>query len=82
MTNGRESSQSANYRIRVRGELNQEWSAWFNDLTITPLPHGETLLCGAVVDQPALHGLLARIRDLGLTLLTVDRLEVNNETEE
>jgi len=79
MTNGRQSSQSTIYQIRVRGELNREWSAWFNDLTITPLPHGETLLSGSVPDQPALHGLLARVRDLGLTLLTVVRVEEDTD---
>ena len=75
MTNGRDSSNSTIYHIRVQGNLSTEWSAWFGDLAITPLPHCETLLSGSVADQPALHGLLARIRDLGLTLLTVTRVE-------
>ena len=75
MTNGRDSSKSAIYNIRVQGGLSTQWSAWFDDLTIKPLPHGETLLSGSVADQPALYGLLARIRDLGLTLLTVTRVE-------
>ena len=79
MTNGRDSSKRTTYEIRVQGDLSRDWSAWFDDLSITPLPHGETLLSGSVPDQPALHGLLARVRDLGLTLLTVTRVEEDKD---
>jgi hypothetical protein len=63
------------YRIRVKGHLTPEWSEWFNDMTITLEPDGDTILSGPVVDQPALHGLLIKVRDLGLTLISVDRVE-------
>ena len=59
------------YQIRVRGHLDHAWSEWFGGLTITALPGGETLLTGTLADQAALHGLLARVRDLGLPLLAV-----------
>jgi hypothetical protein len=59
--------------IRVKGALDEEWSDWFHGLTITPQAHGETLLAGLVADQCALHGLLAKICDLGLPLLSVER---------
>ena len=61
------------YRLRVGGELGDEWSAWFDDLTLT-VADGSTLLTGRIADQAALHSLLARIRDLGLSLLNVERV--------
>jgi hypothetical protein len=63
---------TAAYRIRVRGQVNPAWSAWFDGLTLTPQPNGTTLLEGNVADQAALHGLLAKIRDLGLPLISVE----------
>ena len=63
------------YKIRVKGHLEAHWSEWFDNLTITLEANGETLLSGPVRDQPALHGLLKKIRDLGLPLLLVKRLE-------
>ena len=63
------------YVIRVKGHLDTRRSEWFEGLTITPVDSGETILSGRVVDQAALHGLLARIRDLNLTLLLVSRVE-------
>ena len=63
------------YQIRVQGSLSTRWADWFNGLDMTPLPNGETLLAGLVADQPALHGLLARIRDLNLELISVERVE-------
>ncbi len=59
------------YRIRVRGHLPPEWSQWFDSMALTLEANGDTTLVGPVVDQPALHALLARVRDLGLTLLVV-----------
>jgi hypothetical protein len=59
------------YQIRVQGIIGPQWSAWFDDLEIEPLPDGETLLSGPLVDQAALHGILARIRDLNLPLISV-----------
>ncbi len=63
------------YTIRVKGYLDPQWSAWFDGLTITHAPDGDTLLCGPVVDQAALHGVLAKVRDLGLTLIAVHQIE-------
>jgi hypothetical protein len=60
------------YRIIVRGPIDQRWSAWFDGLTITPQPGGDTALSGSIQDQAALHGVLEKIRDLNLTLLSVE----------
>ncbi len=63
------------YEIRIRGHLTDEWANWFGHLTITPEDNGETLLTGPVTDQAALHGLLRKVRDLGLPLLSVNRVK-------
>lgn len=65
--------EAAVYQICVAGALDQTWADWFDGLTITPQPNGETRISGLVTDQVALHGILARIRDLGLPLLCVRR---------
>ena len=62
------------YHIRVRGHLDATWAAWFDGLAATNEPGGETLLAGPIADQAALHGVLLRIRDLGLPLLSVNRV--------
>jgi hypothetical protein len=62
------------YRIRIKGHLDSTWSQWFDGLTITNLPHGQTELAGPLADQAALHGILATIRDLGITLIAVRRV--------
>ena len=59
------------YQIRIKGHLGREWADWFEGLTITALDNGETLLTGPVVDQAALHGVLRKVRDLGIPLLSV-----------
>ncbi len=59
------------YQIRIRGHLGREWTDWFEGLTITLEDNGDTLLTGPVVDQAALFGLLKKVRDLGMTLLSV-----------
>ena len=59
------------YQIRLKEQLDSHWSAWFGGLTVTTEANGETLLTGEVVDQAALHGLLSKIRDLQLTLISV-----------
>ena len=59
------------YQIRLKGHLGQQWSTWFEGLGVTLQDNGETLLEGLVVDQAALHGLLRKVRDLGLPLLAV-----------
>ena len=63
------------YEIRVNGVLGSGWSAWFDGLQITSDDRGETLIAGPIADQAALHGLLAKIRDLGLELLEVRRTD-------
>ena len=62
------------YEIRVEGRLGADWSSWFDDLAVQNLPNGETLLRGPVADQAALHGILVRIRNLGLPLVSVQRV--------
>ena len=64
------------YRIRVEGNLDRKWSDWFDGLTIAPQAGGdETMLTGPIADQAALHGILDKIRDLGLPLLSVQQME-------
>jgi hypothetical protein len=63
------------YQIRVKEQLDQHWSSWFDGLAMTTEANGETVLTGEVVDQAALHGLLSKVRDLQLTLLSVHSLE-------
>jgi len=73
MANESELEQRITYEIRVKGELGPEWSSWFDGFTITTEDDGETILVGQVADQPALHGLLAKIQNLGLTLVRVEQ---------
>jgi len=68
------------YQIRVRGHLSQERAEWFDGLTIQNQPNGDALLTGPVPDQAALHGLLIRIRDLGLPLLSVLCIEPGKDS--
>ena len=63
------------YQIRVTGHLGRQWSDWIEGLSITLDDNGETLLTGPVIDQAALHGLLRKVRDLGLPLLSVIQLQ-------
>ena len=64
-------SQAMVYQIRVKGNLDSQWTDWFGGLTVTMEDNGETLLTGPVVDQAALHGLLKKVRDLGMPLVSV-----------
>ena len=68
-------SQPMVYQIRIKGHLGRQWTDWFGGLTITLEDNGDTLLTGPVVDQAALHGLLRKVRDLGMPLLSVNRVE-------
>jgi len=74
VTNCREFDERGVYQIRVKGNLDRKWSDWFDGFTIVSQAHDETLLTGPVADQAALHGLLAKVRDLGLPLLLVKRV--------
>jgi hypothetical protein len=63
------------YQIRIKGHLGSQWTHWFEGLTITLEDNGDTLLTGPVVDQAALHGLLRKVRDLGMPLVSVSPVE-------
>ncbi len=67
--------QTKVYQIRLQGHLGSQWTDWFEGLTITLEKNGDTLLTGPVVDQSALHGLLRKIRDLGMPLLSVNHVQ-------
>jgi hypothetical protein len=71
--------QSRHYHLRVEGQLGSGWSEWFAGMALSQTESGDTLLSGPVVDQAALHGLLARIRDLNLTLIAVERIESSDQ---
>lgn len=70
----RKARGNVDYEIRVKGVLDRHWSGWFSDLEVVPQPDGETSIRGPIADQAALHGILNRIFDLGLTLLSVRRV--------
>jgi hypothetical protein len=67
------------YEIRLKGHLEPRWVKWFDDLAITLEDNGDTLLCGPVADQAALHGLLKKVRDVGLPLLSVNSVGPDTE---
>lgn len=69
------------YRITIKGHLDSEWSDWFDGLTIALVDNGETILTGSLADQTALHGVLIKIRDLGLPLLSLVRIEPESAHE-
>ena len=69
--------QPAVYQIRIKGHLVQKWTDWFEGLTITLGDNGDMLLTGQVIDQAALHGILKKIRDLGMPLLSVNVVDLN-----
>ena len=69
-----DAGQPMAYEIRITGHLGQGWTDWFEGLAITLEDNGDTLLTGPVVDQAALHGLLKKVRDLGMPLVSVKRV--------
>ena len=79
MSNGsqerNDQGQPGVYQIRLKGQLDDQWTGWFEDLTITLEDDGDTLLTGPVVDQAALFGLLKKVRDLGMPLVSINRVE-------
>ena len=74
MTDSHKYHGSADYRIKLKGHLDPKWSDWFDQMAIST-EGGETIMSGSIADQAALYGLLTRIRDLNLTLLSVERIE-------
>ncbi len=70
-----DASQPIVYQIRTRSQLVSLWTEWFEGMTIQPQDNGDTLLTGPVIDQAALHGLIRKLRDLGLPLISVMPLE-------
>ncbi len=66
------------YHIRIKGHLNDKWSDWFDGVTIILEPNSTTLLSSSVIDQPALYGLLRKVRDLGMPLISVKRIDPDN----
>ena len=70
-----DSNEPRAYQIRLKGQLGSEWADWFGGLTITPEDNGTTLLTGSAIDQAALHGLLKKVRDLGMPLLSINPIE-------
>ena len=82
MSNGREFDKQGIYEIRVKACLGEPCSDWFEGFSIALQSSGETVLVGPITDQAALHGLLARIRDLGLPLLLVKRLESGEQHDQ
>jgi hypothetical protein len=70
-------SDAGRYEIRIQGHLHSRWAAWFDRLSLTNEPDGTTLISGLVVDQAALHGLLQKVRDVGLPLVSVTRVDAD-----
>ena len=81
MTNELEPGQPVIYQIRIKGQLDPEWTDWFEGLAVTLEEDGNTLLTGSVIDQAALHGLLKKLRDLGLPLISVSPVEPDPSTD-
>ena len=75
-------NEPSSYQIRLKGHLGPQWAEYFDDFTLTNSENGEALLTGMITDQAALHGVLARIRDLGLPLLSVNRLAFDDTDSE
>ncbi len=71
-------SQPIVYQIRIKGHLSIQWADWFGGLNITLEDNGDTLVTGPVIDQAALHGLLRKVRDLGMPLLSIMRMDLNH----
>jgi hypothetical protein len=71
------SNQPLVYQIKVKSHLSSDWTDWFEGLTITPEEDGDTLLTGPVIDQAALYGLLKKVRDLGMTLISLNPVQFN-----
>jgi hypothetical protein len=71
-----DSREGGRYEIRLTGHLDARWTAWFDGLTVRPDGDGTTVISGEIADQAALHGLLGRVRDLGLPLVSVRQVDI------
>jgi hypothetical protein len=69
------STEPLTYQVRIKGHLDAQWADWLGGLTLTLDANGDTLLSGAALDQAALHGLLKKVRDLGLTLISINPID-------
>ncbi len=74
-------AEAGRYEIRLAGHLDAHWTAWFDGLTVSRAPDGTTVISGSIPDQAALHGLLQRVRDLGMPLVAVVRLGPDDATD-
>ena len=81
MTEDKKKDTTEIYEIKIQGHLDTKWSEWFYGMTITHESDGTTTLTGEIVDQAALHGLLKRIRDLGLPLISVNCLIADEQKD-
>jgi hypothetical protein len=70
-------SEAGHYEIRLKGHLDDRWAIWFGDMVITLEENGDSVLTGPLIDQAALHGLLKKVRDLGIPLLSVNYVDPN-----
>jgi len=77
-----DSNQPTIYQIRLKSHLSSDWTNWFEGLNITLEENGDTLLTGPVVDQAALHGLLKKVRDLGMALISLNPVQFNKAIPE
>ena len=82
MSEERQPGQRTIYQIRVRGILDRKWSDWFDGMDISTQGNADTLMTGPVIDQAALHGLLHKIRDIGLPLLSVNIVRLQEKDDE
>jgi hypothetical protein len=71
-------NEAGRYEIRIKGRLDSRWAAWFDGLNLTNAGDGTTLIHGVVADQSALHGLLQKVRDVGLPLISVTRVDADD----
>ncbi len=79
---GIDPGQSMTYQIRIKDHIDHQWTDWFEGLTISLEDNGDTLLTGPVADQSALHGLLKKVRDLGMSLVSVIEVQLNQNKED